>query len=168
MRSTVSNRATRFAQRLHNGPEHLTVTRDMLSPYSVGLLDPKRPWQPSKKLVPNFFDKTKYVAHYRNLQLYKRHGLIITKFHQILSFSQRAWLKPSIDLCNEQRKAARSEFESDLAKLQANAIFGKTCEQVRNRVNVRLIADPTKMLKAFAKVCFRRSKIVNDDLVMVQ
>jgi len=32
---------------LHNdypmAPEHLTVTRNMLSPYSVGLLDPKRP-----------------------------------------------------------------------------------------------------------------------------
>jgi len=78
---------------LHNdypmAPEHLTVTRDILSPYSVSLLDPKQPWQPSKKLVPNLFDKTKYVAYYRNLQLYKRHGLIITKFYRILSFSQR-------------------------------------------------------------------------------
>ena len=44
---------------------------------------------------------------------------------------------------------------------------GKTCEQVRNWVNVRLIADPTKMMKAVAKVCFRRSEIVNDDLAMV-
>jgi len=100
--------------------------------------------------------------------MYKRHGPIITKFHRILSFLQRAWLKPWIDLCNEQRNAARSEFESDLAKLQANAPFGKTCEHVRNRVNVRLIADPTKMLKAVAKVCYRRNEIVNDDLVMVQ
>jgi len=39
-----------------------------------------------------------------------------------------------------------------LAKLQANATFGKTMEQVRNRVNVRLIADPNKLLKAVAKV----------------
>jgi len=51
-----------------------------------------------------------------------------------------------------------------LAKLQANATFGKTCEPARNRVNVRLIADPTKMLKAVAKVCFRRSEIVIDEL----
>jgi len=28
-------------------------------------------------------------------------------------------------LCNEQRKAARSEFESDLAKLQANGTLVK-------------------------------------------
>jgi len=29
-------------------PEHLTVTRDMLSYYAVSLLDPDRPWTPGK------------------------------------------------------------------------------------------------------------------------
>jgi len=71
-------------------------------------------------------------------------------FHRILSFTPRAWLKLWIDLCNEQRKAPRTDFESSLAKLQANANFGKTMEQVRNQVNVRLIADPHKLLKAVA------------------
>jgi len=55
-----------------------------------------------------------------------------------------------------------------LAKLQANATFGKTMEQVRNRVNVRLIADPNKLLKAVTKVSFRESEIINQDLVMVR
>jgi len=140
----------------------------MLSDYAVSLLDLDRPWAPSKKLVPNLLNKKKYVAHYRNLQLYTKHGLVITKIHRILSFTQRPWLKPWIDLCNEQRKAARSEFESDLAKLQANATFGKTMEQVRNRVNIRLIADPNKLLKAVAKVSFRESEIINQDLGMVR
>jgi len=149
-------------------PEHLTVTRDMLSDYAVSLLDADRPRAPSKKLVPNLLNKKKYVAHYRNLQLYTKHGLIITKIHRILSFTQRARLKPWIDLCNEQRKAARSEFESDLAKLQANATIGKTMEQVRNRVNARLIADPNKLLKAVAKASFRESEIIHQDLVMVR
>jgi len=36
---------------------------------------------------------------------------------------------------------ARSDFEADLAKLQANATFGKTMENVLNRVNMRPIAD---------------------------
>jgi len=42
-----------------------------------------------------------------------KNALIITKIHRLLSFTQRAWIKPWIDLCNEQRKPARSEFESD-------------------------------------------------------
>lgn len=63
---------------------------------------------------------------------------------------------------------AKSEFESDLAKLQANATFGKTMEQVRHRVNVRLICDEHKLTKAVSKVSFRQSEIINDDLVMVR
>jgi len=63
---------------------------------------------------------------------------------------------------------AGSEFESDLAKLQANATFGKTMEQVRHRVNIRLICDPHKLTKAIGKVNFRQSEIINDDLVMVR
>jgi len=39
-----------------------------------------------------------------------------------------------------------------LTKLKANETFGKTCEQLRNRVNVQLIADQTKMMKAVSKV----------------
>ena len=135
-------------KRLSDGSE---ASHGLLSDYAVSLLDPDRPWALSKKLVPNLLNKKKYVAHYRSLQLYTKHGLIITKIHEILSFTQRAWLKPWIDMCNEQRKAARSELESDLAKLQANATFGKTMEQVRNRVNVRLIADPKKTSKSGRK-----------------
>ena len=32
-----------------------------------------------KKLVPNFFDKEKYVLYYENLQLYLRLGLKLKK-----------------------------------------------------------------------------------------
>ena len=32
-----------------------------------------------KKLVPNFFNKEKYILHYENLQLYSRLGLKLKK-----------------------------------------------------------------------------------------
>ena len=32
-----------------------------------------------KKLVPSFFDKEKYVLHYKNLQLYLRLGLKLSR-----------------------------------------------------------------------------------------
>ena len=149
-------------------PEHLTVTKDMLSPYAKELCDAQRPWTPTEKLIPNLMNKTNYVTHYRNLQFYVKHGLVVTKIHRILSFSQSAWLKPWINLCTRQRMMATSDFESDLAKLQANATFGKTMENVRNRVNVRLIVDPNKLTKAVSKPSFRQSEIINPDLVMVR
>ena len=41
-------------------------------------------------------------------------------------------------------------------------------EQVRKHVNIRLIVDPDKLLKAVSKVTFRKSEIINRDLVMVR
>jgi len=90
-------------------PEHLTVTSEMLSPFAANIKDSH--WKPTQKLVPNLLDKTKYVTHYRNLQLY------VTKIHRILSFTQRPWLKPWIDLCNEQRRTASADFESDCREM---------------------------------------------------
>jgi len=133
--------------------KHLTVTRDMLSPFALSLLDadPRRSWVPARKLVLNLLNKTRYVTSYRNLQLFVKQGLKVTKIHRIPSFSQLHWLKPWIDLCNRQRREAMSDFESDLA----NATFGKTMEQVRHRVNIRLIADPTALRKAVSKTSYR-------------
>ena len=143
--------------------EHLTVTEDMLSPFALGFSD--RP-KPSTKLVPNLRDKIKYVTHYRNLQFYTSHGLIVTKIHRILSSKKRTWL--NIDHCTARRQAATSQFESDLNRMKSNAVSGKSMEGVRNRVNVRLIADPIKLTKAVSKVSFRKSIIINPDLVMVK
>jgi len=142
------------------------VTRDMLSPFTENLIG--QGWRPSKKLIPNLYDKSHYVTHYRNLQFYVKQGLTVTKIHRVLSFTQSRWLKPWIQLCTTQRQNAKSDFESDLAKLQANATFGKTMKQVRNRVNIRHIADPAKLRKAVSKPSYRQAQIINPDLVMVR
>ena len=41
-----------------------------------------------KKLVPDFFDKEKYVIHYDNLKLNLRIGLKLKEIHPILEFNQ--------------------------------------------------------------------------------
>ena len=45
-----------------------------------------------KKLVPNFFEKEKYVIHYENLQLYLRLGLNKKKIHPVLESNQSSGL----------------------------------------------------------------------------
>jgi len=147
-------------------PEHITVSSDMLSDFCKEIKAEN--WKPMQKLVPNLFDTINYVCHYRNLQFYIKHGLVLTKIYRVISFDQSPWLEPWVDYCTERRKMARDEFESDLAKLQANATFGKTMEQVRQRVNVRLICDPNKLAKAVSRPTFHRAEIINDDLTLVR
>ena len=36
------------------------------------------------KLIPNLGNKTNYVLHYRNLQLYLSSGIRLTKIHTVL------------------------------------------------------------------------------------
>ena len=75
-----------------------------------------------KKLVPNFFDKEKYVIHYENLQLYLRLGLKLKKIHLILEFSQSQWLKQYVKM-NKKRIEAEKKGDKDgkaLYKLMIN------------------------------------------------
>jgi len=57
---------------------------------------------------------------------------------------------------------ARDEFKSYLAKMQANATFGKNMEQVRHGVNVRLICNPNKLAKGVSWPTVRCAEIIFD------
>ena len=50
-------------------PEHVNVGPGMLSPFQRQTY-PESRLRKTRKLVPNLYDKTKYVVHYRNLSLY--------------------------------------------------------------------------------------------------
>ena len=47
----------------------------------------------SKKLICDWTDKKKYLIHYRMLKFYVRHGMMVEKIHEIISFKQSKWLK---------------------------------------------------------------------------
>ena len=119
------------------------------------------------KLIPTLRDKKKYVLHYRNLQLYLDLGLKIKKVHRVLKFDQSPWLKQYINFNTEKRKHAKNTFEKDFFKLMNNSVFGKTMENLRKRVDVKLVTNEKKLDKLTSKPTYVSPKIFNESLMAV-
>ena len=93
-----------------------------------------------------------------------------TKIHRVLKCNQEPWMRSYIDLNTNLRKNAKSDFENDLYKLVNNLVFGKTIENVRNRINVNLvrcISEENKIRKLIAIPSFVKAKIVDNNLTAI-
>ena len=120
-----------------------------------------------KKLIPNLRDKKKYVLHYKNLIQCLDMGLKIKHIHRGIKFVESEWMKSYIDKNTNLRAKAKNNFEKDFFKLMNNSVFGKTMENIRNRVDVKLVNTEEKLRKLIAKPNFRSRKIFNENLVSV-
>ena len=84
-----------------------------------------------KKLIPNLGNKTSYVVHYRNVQLYLSLGIKLTKIHRMLKFRQPGWMKKYINFNTEKSNNADNSCEKSFSKLMINSVYGKTMENLR-------------------------------------
>ncbi|KAL9953875.1 hypothetical protein ACROYT_G041348 [Oculina patagonica] len=149
-------------------PEKKKINKDLFSPYQKELiknldLDPPD----SEKLVLTLEDKTNYVVHYRNLQFYLKQGMKLKKVHRVLEFEQECWMEPYIKMNTEFRKKAKNDFEKNFYKLMNNSVFGKTMENLRNRVDIKIArSDETnKIRKLVASPLYSRHVLFSNDLV---
>ena len=62
---------------------------------------------------------------------------------------------------------AKKSFEKYFFKLMNDSVFGRTMENLRKRVDVRLVTDQKKLFKLVSKPTYVNSKIFNEDLVAV-
>ena len=110
----------------------------------------------SIKLICDWSDKKNYLIHYRMLKFYVRHGMLIDKIHNIISFKQNKWLEKYINFNTQKRSKAKNDFEKDFYKLLNNAFYGKTMENVRNRLKIKFIKkdDYREIIKQQSKLTF--------------
>ena len=148
--------------------EKLAVTNDMLSKYCKEIAD-KYDIKVGdvKKLIPNLGNKTKYVVHYRNLQLYLSLGMKLTKIHRALQFKQSDWIKKCIGFNTEKRKSAANDFEKDFFKLMINSVYGKTMENLRKRINVRFVNNKKDFLNYTSKPTYITHKLFNKNFAAI-
>ena len=120
-----------------------------------------------KKLIPNLRNKTKHVLHYRNLQLYLFLGMKLIKIQRMLKFKQSDWMKKYIHFNTEKRKNATNDFEKDFFKLMINSVFGKTMENLRKRIHVRLVNNEIDVLKYTNKPTYVIYKLFDKDFAAI-
>ena len=76
-------------------------------------------------------------------------------------------MKPYIDKNTKLRANAKNNFEKDFFKLMNNSVFGKTMENIRNRVDVKLVNTQEKLRKLVGKPNYKSQEIYSENLVSV-
>ncbi|XP_024885115.1 uncharacterized protein LOC112463153 [Temnothorax curvispinosus] len=152
----------------------LEYPRDLHDAHADLPLCPTRDKPPGKrqeKLLATLYDKSRYVTHYRNLQQCLRLGMRLTRVRRVLRFDQSPWLRAYIELNTALRTRASNDFERNLYKLMNNAVFGKTMENVRDHVDVRLVTRWDGRYEAealIAKPNFHSRSVFSENLVAIE
>ena len=158
---------------LHNGyplaPESKEIGKPMLSKYAKDIVKKFNLTVGGvRKLVASLEPRKNYIIHSRNLKLYTDLGMRLTKIHRAVSFKQSTWLKDYIDFNTQKRSVARNTFEKNFFKLMNNSIYGKTMENLRKRVDVKLVSSESDLLKATASPRFQSHRIMNENLIVIK
>ena len=132
-----------YPQELHDihndyplAQEKINIPKEGLSKYCLKIANAQNITTGAvKKLVPNLMNKNNYVIHYRNL------GIKLKKIHRILKFKQKDWMKPYIDFNTKRRKEATNGADKNHFKLLNNAVYGKTMENIRKRIKIKIVKN---------------------------
>ena len=110
----------------------------------------------TKKLICDWSDKKNYLVHYRMLKFFIRHGMVVDKVHEVISFKQSRWLEKYINFNTQKQNNAKNDFGKDFYKLLNNAFYGKTMENIRNRLKIKFFKknDYREIIKQQSRLTF--------------
>ena len=150
-------------------PSKLEINEEIISPYSKTLrelLDLPEKFS-SVKLAPNLLDKERYITALPNLQFYISKGAIVTEVLRVVSFVQKAWMRPYIEKLTECRRSATTESEKYRYKISSNACFGKFIQNVRDYEETKIIRTPADHKLQACKPEFKGFTIFDENLASI-
>ena len=151
-------------------PVKTKITYDKQSPYArfLCVMHSLKSTLNSEKLLTTFERRSFYILHYRNFQLYVKLGMEVVAIHSALAFCQAPFMKSYVELNSAKRAKTTNKFDSDFYKLAMNSLFGKTIENPEKRMKVKLCHSQRELEKNVGHFPFKRSKIINKNLVGVE
>ena len=93
--------------------------------------------------------------------------MVVEKVRKVLKYKQSDWLKGFVKFNTKKRMNAAKKFEKVFFKLIINSVYGKTMENVRKRVNVKMVNNGRDYLKAVSRPSFFSQKILDKNLVAI-
>ena len=139
---------------IHYLQKNSTIPYDMLSDYCKKVANEYQiKVCDVMKLIPNLGNKTNYVLHYRNLQLYLSLGMNLTKAHRMLKFKQSDWKKIYISIWTLKKEQMLLIV---LKKIFLNwwliVSMTKKMENLRKRIRLEKKCQASKQRKRFFKI----------------
>ena len=152
-------------------PEHVQIRQSKLSKFQREYLNAHKMKNATgqKKVIPNLWNKSNYVCHIKNLQQYVRLGLKVTKVHAVVSFRQKAWLLPYIEMMTILRQSNhRDPFAVAGYKLLMNVVYGKFIEDARKYRDFRMFNTFEKFLEYVAQAEFESGRAYEENCGVVE
>ena len=91
----------------------------------------------------------------------------LTKINRVLKFKQWDWMKKYIDFNTEKSMNAAKDFQKDFFKLMINSAYGKTMENLRKRISVRLVNNAEDFLKRTSRPTYILCKVFSENLATI-
>ena len=91
--------------------------------------------------------------------------------YRVLEFNQSQRLRRYVEFNTQKRIEAERNGDKDgkaLYKLMNNTVYGKTIENLRKRIDVKLVNNNKDYLKWTSKLSYMSHKIFNNDLVVIR
>ncbi len=88
----------------------------------------------------------------------------IVKIHRGISFEQRDFIKPYIEMCTKKRKSAPTESLKNMYKLLCNALYGKMIEGVFGRMDVKFNRTEAEAVYRSSSPLFKGTVIFGENL----
>ena len=91
----------------------------------------------------------------------------LKKIHRILKFKQKDWMKLYIDFNTQKRKEATNEADENHFKLLNNAVYGKTMENMRKRIKIRIVKNSQDFIKYTSRPTCVNWKVFENNLAAI-